>query len=500
MNTTVVNSKTEAVESLYADAAKAPAGLCCPQSYRPEFTRHIPKQAFDHNYGCGSPLLKAGVKEGETVVDLGSGVGIDCFVAARLVGSSGKVIGIDMTDAMLEQANNFNKKVAKTLGFNVVEFRKGVIEQIPVADNSVDLVVSNCVLNLSSNKEEVLREIHRILRPGGRMVISDIVVDREVEAEDQDNENLWAECYTGAIPVNQLVETYEKLGFLALTQLDESAWRELEGYNFGSITLRAYKLPSSRLAGCNYGGHLAVYLGPYFSVKDEEDHEFPRFAPTEVCDATAEKLRLGPYADSFLVLDIPALAKSESSSCGTGGCGTGSSCGTGADASASCGPGGCGTGSSCGTGSAATATDAGAGRLASPCCDPTDTATPCCDNNQPKADGSPCCDTLSAVQPAGCGCAMPEAAPAKSQVAPAPAPEPVKAAASACCDSGSSCGTGSSCGPSVSASASTSTSASAAMASDSSTAVAEECCACETESKSSGTACCGAGCGTCGCS
>jgi SAM-dependent methyltransferase len=317
MNVEALDSKTKTVGAVYADAAARPAGLCCPQSYKPEFTQHIPKQAFDHNYGCGSPLLKAGVQAGETVVDLGSGVGIDCFVAARLVGPKGKVIGVDMTDAMLSQAALFNCMVAAELGFDVVEFRKGVIEKLPIDDNSVDLVISNCVLNLSLSQETVMKEIHRILRPGGRMVISDIVVDREIAEADRNNEQLWAECYTGAIPVGKLVSTYKGLGFLGLTQLDESTWEKVAGYNFGSITLRAYKLPSSKVSGCVYGGHAAIYLGPYASVKDEEDHDFVRFSPTEVCDATAARLRMQPYSDAFLVLDIPALAKaSPLSACG----------------------------------------------------------------------------------------------------------------------------------------------------------------------------------------
>jgi arsenite methyltransferase len=309
MNVEALDSKTKTVGAVYADAAARPAGLCCPQSYKPEFTQHIPKQAFDHNYGCGSPLLKAGAQAGETVVDLGSGVGIDCFVAARLVGPTGKVIGVDMTDAMLAQAQKFNKMVVSELGSDVVEFRKGIIEKIPVDDNSVDLVISNCVLNLSLHQDVVMKEIHRILRPGGRLVISDIVVDREIADADRANEQLWAECYTGAIPINKLVSTYESLGFLGLTQLDESTWEKVAGYDFGSITLRAYKLPSSRVSGCVYGGHAAIYLGPYASVKDEEDHDFVRFAPTEVCDATAARLRMHPYTEQFLVLDIPALAK-----------------------------------------------------------------------------------------------------------------------------------------------------------------------------------------------
>jgi ubiquinone/menaquinone biosynthesis C-methylase UbiE len=471
MDMEISESKQGTVQAVYGEAAKAPAGLCCPQSYQAELLSHVPNDALERNYGCGSPLLRAGVKTGEVVLDLGSGVGIDCFVAARLVGSTGRVIGVDMTDDMLKQATQFQRQVASNLGYDIIEFRKGLIEQLPVADDSMDLVISNCVLNLSEKKEQVLREILRVLKPGGRMVISDIVVDREIEPEDQDNEALWAECYTGAIPVGRLVSTYEGAGFMGLTQLAETPWRELEGYNFGSLTLSAFKLPRS--SECRYGGHVAVYLGPYASVRDEEHHEFPRFEAIEVCDATAARLRLGPYADSFTVVDVPALART-SSSCGAGS--------------------GCGSGSSCGVPATSTNSD----RRDTPCCDPSDTVTPCCENNQPKADGSPCCDTYALEPAPGCGCAAPTAVATATaaQAAQAAVARASAGSSSSCCDSGSSCGTGSSCGSGLGTSTSTASATTVAASSSD----AQECCPCDTQAKAEGTACCGSGCGTCGCS
>ncbi|MEM9103739.1 MAG: methyltransferase domain-containing protein [Pseudomonadota bacterium] len=451
MESTVID-KEKAVKSLYGDAATKPAGLCSPQSYEDDLTSHIPSDALKRNYGCGSPLLKAGVKEGETLIDLGSGVGIDCFVAAKMVGKKGKIIGIDMTDAMLEQANVFKEKVAESLDYDIVEFRKGYIEDLPVEDNSVDLVISNCVLNLSSQKEQVLAEILRVLRPGGRMIISDVVVDRPVDQEDKDDEELWAECYTGAIPVGDLVKTYEKAGFLALTQIEESFWREIRGYNFGSITLCAYKLPPA--TGCNYGGHVAVYMGPYASVTDEDGHVFKRFDAAEVCDDTAKRLRLQPYAENFQIVDIPELARPASS---------------------------CGTGSACGTSSGS----AESGQRETPCCNPTDTAAPCCDNNEPKADGSPCCDPMSIEQPADCGCSPEQLAIPEQKTT-----EPV---ATACCDSSTSCGTDSSCGTTSISNDSVSTMSNGSDA-------IQECCPCETEAQATGTECCDTGCGSCGCS
>jgi ubiquinone/menaquinone biosynthesis C-methylase UbiE len=436
--------KEQAVKSLYGDAANRAAGLCCPQSYKKDLTAHIPEEALERNYGCGSPLLKAGVKENEVIVDLGSGVGIDSFVAAKMVGPKGKVIGVDMTDDMLEQANQFKQRVSDNIGFDVVEFRKGYIEDLPIEDNSVDLVISNCVLNLSDSKEKVLKEIHRVLKPGGRMIISDIVVDREVEPEDKENEQLWAECYTGAIPVGELVNTYQEAGFLALTQIDESAWKELNGYTFGSLTICAYKLPVTKER--NYGGHIAVYMGPYASVADDDGNQFKRFDATEVCDETAIKLRLSPYDESFQVMDIPELARADNS-CGSGGCGTSAE------------------------------STAESGQREAPCCNPQDKAAPCCDNNEPKADGSPCCDPMAIEQSGDCGCTAEQlAVPEKKQ------PE----ASSGCCDSSSSCGTGSSCGTATVAAATTES-------------ATDECCPCDTEAKSTGGECCDTGCGECGC-
>lgn len=131
MDMAVATSKKSTVQSIYGEAAKAPAGLCCPQSYQSELLSHVPKAALDRNYGCGSPLLKAGVKPGDVLLDLGSGVGIDCFVAAKMVGKTGKVIGVDMTDDMLAQAAEFNQEVAKNLGYDVVDSARASSRNCP---------------------------------------------------------------------------------------------------------------------------------------------------------------------------------------------------------------------------------------------------------------------------------------------------------------------------------------------------------------------------------
>ncbi|MCU7934933.1 MAG: methyltransferase domain-containing protein [Candidatus Thiodiazotropha sp. (ex Dulcina madagascariensis)] len=453
----------DTVKSLYGDAAqRAHPGLCCPQPYESDFRAHVPQEAFDHNYGCGSPILQAGIKEGDTVVDLGSGVGIDCFVAAKLVGPNGKVIGIDMTDSMLEKAGEFKKEVARNLAYDVVEFRKGTIEEIPIDDKSVNVVVSNCVLNLSPDKDKVFGEINRILADNGKVVISDIVSDRDIAEEDQQNEQLWSECYTGAMSVSKLLDAFSESGFVGLTQLDEKPWKEVAGYSLGSLTLEAYKPPAYRTS--DEKSNLAIYLGPYVAVKDEEGNEYGRFKPVAISSAAAERLKLTPYLESFIVVkgNAPAESVTQSSS----SCGAGSGCG---DAS----------------GAKTTASTTQAARKDTPCCDPADDAEPCCEDRDPKPDGSPCCDPYAMEQPAGCSCTQESEASLESATIAATAER--ADAPSACCDSSSDCGD-SGCGPTYEQQGNV-----AALAQ------AQECCPCETEAQVTGTDCCGTGCNTCGC-
>lgn len=152
---------------------------------------------------CGNPTALAGLKEGEVVLDLGSGAGFDCFVVSPKVGPSGKVIGVDMTPAMLEQARGNAQKG----NFTNVEFRLGEIENLPVADNSVDVVISNCVINLSPNKKRVFQEIHRVLKPGGRIAISDMALLKELPEKIKQS----VEAYTGCIASAVLVDEYKRL-------------------------------------------------------------------------------------------------------------------------------------------------------------------------------------------------------------------------------------------------------------------------------------------------
>ncbi|MEE8425163.1 MAG: methyltransferase domain-containing protein, partial [Elusimicrobiota bacterium] len=297
-----VHKPYRVLQKFYGDAAEKPrADLCCPVKYDTADTDHIPQEVLDRFYGCGSPVGSAGLREGETFADLGSGGGIDCFIAAKKVGKSGKVIGVDMTDPMLKVANINRPIVAKNLGYANVEFRKGVMENVPIEDAAVDCLSSNCVLNLSPDKKKVFSEMWRILKDHGRICVADIVSQTHVPVALQANEQLWGECLTGALSEEEFLAELERAGFYGLKILKKTYWKEVEGYKFHSVTVTAHKFAKKN--GCRFIGQKAVYLGPWKSVLDDEGHFFPRNEEIEVCTDTAEKLRHGIYAGRFRILE-----------------------------------------------------------------------------------------------------------------------------------------------------------------------------------------------------
>ena len=317
----VADRSRAAVREFYGHAAEEPqAELCCPVRPDPEDLAHIPSEVVDRFYGCGSPVSAAVPRPGETLVDLGSGAGIDCFIAARRVGAEGRVFGIDMTDQMLGVARGSQPHVTAALGYDNVEFRKGILEQIPLDTSSADIVTSNCVINLSPDKAAVFREVWRVLRDGGRAVIADIVADGEVPPPMRADGQLWGECISGALSEEGFLAAFERAGFYGVSVLKKTFWREVEGTRFYSVTVRGFKF--EKKAGCRFIGQHAVYLGPMKSVTDEEGHLFPRGVPVEVCTDTAAKLAAAPYASSFAVVDGPASAadfSSDGDCCGTDG-------------------------------------------------------------------------------------------------------------------------------------------------------------------------------------
>jgi SAM-dependent methyltransferase len=169
----------------------------------------LPAEVTGLSLGCGDPVTLAGLQPGQTVLDLGSGGGIDCFLAARQVGPTGTVIGVDMTPAMLDRARANQMK----LGLDNVEFRLGEIEHLPVADDSVDIILSNCVINLSPDKPQVLREAYRVLRPGGRLAVSDIVTSGPLPALIKQSLSAWVGCVAGALELSEYVAFLEAAGF-----------------------------------------------------------------------------------------------------------------------------------------------------------------------------------------------------------------------------------------------------------------------------------------------
>ena len=266
--------KRRVVREFYAQAAEEPKeDLCCPTGYSPEDTSHIPQEVLDRAFGCGSPIGLAEVGEGEVVLDLGSGAGIDCFIAARKTGPSGMVMGLDMTDRMLKTASESKVLVSENLGYDAVSFLKGFMEALPLWDKSVDLITSNCVINLSPDKKRVFREMWRVLKNHGRIVISDIISQGEIPAHLRANERLWGECLGGALTEEEFHSFLEQAGFHGLQTLGKTYWREVDGYRFFSVTVRGYKF--EKREGCAFVEQRAVYHGPFRAVMDEEGQGSP---------------------------------------------------------------------------------------------------------------------------------------------------------------------------------------------------------------------------------
>ncbi len=224
----------------------------------------IPGKTRKHSYGCGSPVTDGAPQQGETLVDLGSGSGIECFMASAEVGKSGQVYGIDMTDEMLRLAAESQTEVADRLGYSNVEFRKGFLEQIPLDDGTADVVISNCVINLSPDKRMTYQEIFRILKPGGRLVVSDIVTDTAIPARIRNNVRYRGECLGGAMQQEELVAMMEAAGFTAIRFIKRFPYRQVEGMDFFSLTYEAIRPVAVHGEGVD-----VIYRGPYGAVYSE---------------------------------------------------------------------------------------------------------------------------------------------------------------------------------------------------------------------------------------
>jgi ubiquinone/menaquinone biosynthesis C-methylase UbiE len=329
-----------AVKNRYAAAARVPEpALCSPVEYNRDLLKIIPPEVIEKDYGCGDPSRY--LKPGEIVLDLGSGTGKICFVAAQVVGAKGRVIGVDMTDDMLEVARRNAPIVAERLGFANVEFRKGRIQDLALdlekldaelrrrpitnaaaflaadelaeelritdpllASDSVDVVVSNCVLNLVEprSKRQLFGEIFRVLKKGGRAVISDIVADQEVPAEMQADPELWSGCISGALTEEGFLQAFAEAGFYGLQILtrDFQPWRTVKGLEFRSVTVEAFK---GKQGQCFERNQAVIYRGPFKEVLDDDGHRMERGIRYAVCDKTYRLYKKAPYASCFEFVD-----------------------------------------------------------------------------------------------------------------------------------------------------------------------------------------------------
>ncbi|MDX8410815.1 MAG: methyltransferase domain-containing protein [Mariprofundaceae bacterium] len=282
MPASLATDKVEAiVRDRYSDGAKArQEALCCPVDYDPRYLEAIPAEVLERDYGCGDP--SAYVLTGDTVLDLGSGGGKICFIAAQVAGSEGRIIGIDKNTDMLELANRARPLVAEAIGCDNVEFKRGRIQDLRtdldllgrqlteqpvndlaswlafervtevqrqqrplVADDSIDLVVSNCVLNLVSpaDKQGLFAEIYRVLKPGGRIAISDIVADRDIPGHLQHDAELWSGCISGAFREGAFLAAFEQAGFVGVyvDKRQQQPWQVVEDIEFRSVTVCGHK-------------------------------------------------------------------------------------------------------------------------------------------------------------------------------------------------------------------------------------------------------------------
>ncbi len=212
-----------------------------PVHYQDSQVAFIPQEGRVRQYGCGSPVNDACPAAGEVVLDLGCGAGVEVFMAAKQVGPQGQAWGVDMTDAMLNLALQSQPQVERNLGYPNITFKKGYLENLPWPDESVDVVISNCVINLTSNKRRVFREILRVLKPGGRMVISDVVTETEPSLAIRSSQKMKGECLGGAYVQTYLFSLLQDMGFAQAQALKRAPYREVQGHRFYSLTYQAFK-------------------------------------------------------------------------------------------------------------------------------------------------------------------------------------------------------------------------------------------------------------------
>lgn len=251
------------VREFYGQAARAAnADIVNPFADGQATADFIPAVAKKRSYGCGSPVRDAEPQPGETLVDLGSGSGVECFMAAEKVGEEGRVYGIDMTDAMLELARSSVAQVEARLGYANVTFKKGFLEEIPLPDGCADLVISNCVINLSPDKRQTFLEILRVLKPGGRLVVSDIVTDEAIPTTIKNDKQFRGQCLGGAMLQEDLMAMLRAGGFTSMELVKRFPYRQVDDTRFYSLTFRAWKPAAAQEVE-------VIYRGPFAAVHTE---------------------------------------------------------------------------------------------------------------------------------------------------------------------------------------------------------------------------------------
>ena len=317
------NIESAVLDRYQEGAREVQPTLCCPTDYEAKYLEILPDEILEKDYGCGDPSRYA--EPGDTVLDLGSGAGKVCYIASQKVGASGRVIGADFNDVMLDLAKKYQPELAAKIGYDNVSFVKAKIQDLAldlgkmqawltanpianlddiaayeaecdrlrreepaVADDSVDLVVSNCVLNLvkPEQKRQLFGELFRVLKRGGRAVISDIVCDEDPTPTILNDPDLWSGCISGAFREDEFLEMFEDAGFygVEIVARQSEPWQTIDGIEFRSLTIRAYK---GKQGECLERNQAVVYKGPW---KRSEEHTSELQSPDHlVCRLLLEK-------------------------------------------------------------------------------------------------------------------------------------------------------------------------------------------------------------------
>jgi ubiquinone/menaquinone biosynthesis C-methylase UbiE len=335
-----------AVLERYGNAAQeVESCLCLPVSYDPALLKVIPEEILEKDYGCGDPSRY--VREGETVLDLGSGSGKACYIISQIVGAGGKVIGVDFNPPMLELARKYQTSIGDRLGYHNVDFRRAKIQDLQtnlelvdrylqdnpvrsvadlarleayenrirgdqplIADESIDVIVSNCVLNLvrPEDKKSLFAEMYRVLKRGGRIAVSDIVSDEPVPEHLAKDPDLWSACVSGAFQEEDFLRAFEEAKFYGI-QVEEfrsEAYQTVEGIEFRAITVTAHK---GKEGPCIERNQAVIYRGPWKQVVDDDGHTLPRGVRIAVCEKTFKLYAQPPYDGQFIIVapreDVP---------------------------------------------------------------------------------------------------------------------------------------------------------------------------------------------------